>query len=563
VGINEGTPGASLDVNGDVNVQSAVSATSKTSGALVVAGGVGVGGDVYASSTVLSGDLTVDTDTLIVNSTTDRVGINKAVPTVALDVVGDVVITDNLTVDTDTLRVDAVTDRVGINVSAPDASLHVVGNAHVQNTTEAFSTTTGAVTIAGGLGVVANVHATQFHGDGSKLTGLVTTLEDVANNGNTMSNVIIFENSTTGLVTDGKVGVSTRAPNANLHVVGNVHVVDTTEAFSTVTGAVTITGGMGVVGNVHAAQYHGDGSKLTGLVTTLEDVANNGNTMSNVIIFENETTGLVTDGRIGVSTRAPDANLHVVGNVHVAETTEAFSVTTGAVTITGGLGVVGNVHAAQYHGDGSKLTGLVTTLEDVANNGNTMSNVIIFENETTGLVTDGKVGVSTRTPDANLHVVGNVYMSDVVTIASGLVTNRDQVAKKTYAYSGTITAGDQPFINVHFTSNIFYSKISAQLVDGNEGLSTMILEVSGGSKNGETPTKNITLGTKHIFGDELNTNPWDEDIITTGNHVAIRPLTTLGTNGEYHMFIEYTSPTTNGGVTTIDEDTTSVITFGY
>ena len=563
VGINEATPGASLDVGGDVNIQSAVSATSKTSGALVVGGGVGIGGDVYASSTVLSGDLIVDTDTLIVNSTTDRVGINKAVPTVALDVVGDVVVTDHLTVDTDTLRVDAVTDRVGINVSAPDASLHVVGNAHVQNTTEAFSTVTGAVTIAGGLGVVANVHATQFHGDGSKLTGLVTTLEDVANNGNTMSNVIIFENETTGLVTDGKVGVSTRAPNANLHVVGNVHVADTTEAFSTVTGAVTITGGMGVVGNVHAAQYHGDGSKLTGLVTTLEDVANNGNTMSNVIIFENETTGLVTDGRIGVSTRAPDANLHVVGNVHVADTTEAFSTVTGAVTITGGLGVVANVHAAQFHGDGSQLTGLVTTLEDVANNGNTMSNVIIFENETTGLVTDGKVGVSTRAPDANLHVVGNAYVSDVVTLASGLVTNRDQVVKKTYAYSGTITAGDQPFINVNFTSDIFYSKISAQLVDGNEELSTAILEVSGGSKNGTTPTKNISFGTKNIFGDPDNPNPWDEDVLTTGNRIALRPLGTLGTTGAYHLFIEYTSPTTDGGVTTIDEDTTSVITFGY
>jgi len=68
-----------------------------------------------------------------------------------------------------------------------------------------------------------------------------------------------------------------------------------------------------------------------------------------------------------------------------------FRLTTGAMTITGGIGVVGNVHAAQYHGDGSRLTGLVTTLEDVANNGNTMSNVIIFENGDTGLVTDAKV----------------------------------------------------------------------------------------------------------------------------------------------------------------------------
>src|SRR6056300_638688 len=377
VGINEASPSTSLDVGGDVNIQSVVSATSKTTGALVVAGGVGVGGDVYASSTVLSGDLTVDTDTLIVNSTTDRVGINKAAPAVALDVVGDVHVTDDLNVDSGTLRVDSVTDRVSIGAAALDAKLQVGGNVHVESTTEAFSTATGAATIAGGLGVI------------------------------------------------------------------------------------------------------------------------------------------------------------------------------------------GNVHATQYHGDGSKLTGLVTTLEDVANNGNTMSNVIIFENETTGLVTDGKVGVSTRSPDANLHVVGNAYVSDIVTLASGLVTNRDQVVKKTYAYSGTITAGDQPFINVNFTSNILYSKISAQLVDGNEELSTAILEVSGGSKNGVTPTKNISLGTMNIFGDVDNPNPWDEDIITTGNRVALRPLGTLVNTGEYHLFIEYTSPTTDGGVTTVDEDTTSVITFGY
>ena len=65
-----------------------------------------------------SGNFTVDTDTLIVNSTTDRVGINKAP-----HVVGDVVITDDFTVDTDTLRVDSVTDRVGINVSAPNDAI--------------------------------------------------------------------------------------------------------------------------------------------------------------------------------------------------------------------------------------------------------------------------------------------------------------------------------------------------------------------------------------------------------------------------------------------------------
>jgi trimeric autotransporter adhesin len=40
--------------------------------------------------TTLTDDLAVDTDTLFVDVSTDRVGINKAVPTVALDVTGDI-----------------------------------------------------------------------------------------------------------------------------------------------------------------------------------------------------------------------------------------------------------------------------------------------------------------------------------------------------------------------------------------------------------------------------------------------------------------------------------------
>jgi uncharacterized Zn finger protein len=566
VGILTTSPAYTLDVHGNSNVAvarskssvvtDATGATSKTTGAVTIVGGLGVGGDIYATNVNFE-NATLDSATIQnVTAATDKtsgalivtggVGVSGALFGYTAEFDGITKVSNIAAAMTKTSG--ALQVMGGVGVSGDIHATHVnfedaeVDSLTVTDTTEAFSTVTGAVTIAGGLGVVGNVHAAQYHGDGSKLTGLVTTLEDVANNGNTMSNVIIFENATTGLVTDGQVGVSTRTPDANLHVVGNVHVADTTEAFSTVTGAMTITGGLGVVGNVHAAQYHGDGSKLTGLVTTLEDVANNGNTMSNVIIFENATTGLVTDGKVGVSTRSPDANLHVVGNVHVADTTEAFSTVTGALTITGGLGVVGNVHAAQFHGDGSQLTGLVTTLEDVANNGNTMSNVIIFENETTGLVTDGKVGVSTRTPDANLHVVGNVYVSDVVTLESGLITHNGGVTKKTYSLSRTANAGhNTPSIDITFTSNIFYAKITAQLINDDEDISTMVLEVSGGHKDGTTPSRNIAIGTKNIFGDQTNPNPWSSIVSTTPNKVTITANSSIDSGDGYDIFIEYTS----------------------
>ena len=321
VGINEATPGASLDVGGDVNIQSDMNATSKTSGGLVVAGGVGVGGDVYASNVVLSGDFTVDTDTLIVNSTTHLVGINKAVPTVALDVDGDVVISNDFTVDTNTLHVDSGTDSVGINTATPSANLHVVGNVHVQNATEAFSTTTGAMTITGGLGVTANVHATQFHGDGSKLTGLVTTLEDVANNGNTMSNTIIFENETTSLVTEGSVGIANTAPIHDLDVGSNLYVDDAGPNVLYVTG------------NVYATRFIGDGAFLENIASNLHEITNNGNVTTNTVHFEGATS-IVTTGKIGIANAAPDHELSVTGNVYVSS---EVRVAGGLITNLGGL----------------------------------------------------------------------------------------------------------------------------------------------------------------------------------------------------------------------------------
>ena len=361
VGVLTTAPAYALDVHGNSNVAvarskssvvtDATATTNKTTGAVTIVGGLGVGGDIHATDVNFE-DATLDSAT-IQNTTaattktsgalivTGGVGVSGALFGSTAEFDGITKVTNSAPSLTKTSGALQVTGGVGVSgdihathVNFEDAE---VDSLRVTDATEAFSTVTGAVTVTGGIGVVGNVHAAQYHGDGSQLTGLVTTLEDVANNGNTMSNTIIYENTGTSLVTDGNVGIVTRTPDANLHVVGNVHVADTTEAFSTVTGAVTITGGMGVVGNVHAAQYHGDGSKLTGLVTTLEDVANNGNTISNVIQFTNTDTGLVTTGKVGVSTGSPDANLHVVGNVHVVDTTEAFSTVTGAVTVTGVL----------------------------------------------------------------------------------------------------------------------------------------------------------------------------------------------------------------------------------
>jgi TolA-binding protein len=91
-------------------------------------------------------------------------------------------------------------------------------------------------------------------------------LQEVVDIGNTVSNTVIFTNTTTSLVTDGTVGVNTREPDTNyeLHVAGNVLVQSNVEAElfkapgtelnvngrNKLTGNTTIYGNLNVFGNV-------------------------------------------------------------------------------------------------------------------------------------------------------------------------------------------------------------------------------------------------------------------------------------------------------------------------
>jgi hypothetical protein len=143
--------GSTLNVTGATTLSSTLGVTSATT----LSSTLNVTGATVLSSTLgVAGDLSVDGGVLKVDTTTNRVGINNGSPAVALDVSGAASIsgattlsstldvTGDLIVSIDTLVVDTSSSFVGINKVTPLVDLDVDGS--VQATDYRTSTGSGA-----------------------------------------------------------------------------------------------------------------------------------------------------------------------------------------------------------------------------------------------------------------------------------------------------------------------------------------------------------------------------------------------------------------------------------
>jgi len=298
--------------------------------------------------------------------------------------------------------------HVGIGTTSPDANLHVTGNT--------FVSTDLAL---GGTLTMGNVLVEALH----ELSAITAT-------GNVTPHVIEFTNPTTGLVTTGNVGINQTSPNYTLDVTGDINF----------TGALTQNG----------SAYGGGGSGSSPWVTSGNDIS-------------------YTTGRVGIGTNSPQGPLHVssgtagdcrlilqadtdnndegdnpriefwqdgaiqesaigmtsnrlnlwnsvssgggiafhtntvdgwtnaiermtitsLGNVGINQTSPNYTLdVAGDINFTGTL----TQNGSAYGGGGSGSSPWVTSGNDIS-------------------YTTGRVGVGTTSPDANLHVEGNVYMS--------------------------------------------------------------------------------------------------------------------------------------------------------
>ena len=533
----------------------------------------------------------------------------------------------NLSVNTNAILVDATNKKVGIG-KTPGANLDVLGNVYASG---AITSAAGGITATTGLisgdgGGLSNLQVSSFASD-------VTLGTDTS--GDYVASLVGGDGITTGAAAESATPTVAVDLKTNGGLVIETGQVAVDLAASGITGTLAVAdGGTGVTTSTGTTNVVlSDSPTLTGTLTAATadfsgDISAVGGTFTGAVTGASYSGGAIS-GTTGAYT----------GALTVTDSTASVSNVTGSLVVSGGIGAIGNVYSGDLYAsaglDHSSHIGTArigydgTTTGDATfaetNNMNStdyaikqdsagktkinaktgqvislginnvekarISDLGNFSVDTNTLYVDAvndRVGIGTITPAANkqLDVVGNIYASQNVTAAGsfttnratvtdGLIVNAGGVTKKFYSYNGTITTGTTPAnaaIKLTFSSNIFYAKIVAHLVEDATEFSNMSLEVGGGSRAGGS-SPNLKLGSVSVFGN-TSTNPWNSipDVTTTAGSIIIKPSSDInnGTSSTadalYNIFVEYITPdATNGTLNTIHQgvNAAAVKTFNY
>ena len=263
-----------------IYVNSIENSTSTTTGALVVAGGVGIGLDVNI------GGVTTITNTI--NSTDIANGALVVAGGVGIgldvNIGGITTIINSATSTSTTTGALVVAGGVGIG-----ENLNISGITKIQDETNSTSTTTGALVVAGGVGIGENLNI------GGTTTILSTATSTSATDG--------------ALVVAGGVGIG-----ENLNIGGTTTIINSATSTSTTDGALVVAGGVGI----------GENLNIDGITT----------------IFNTATSTSATDGALVVAGGVGiGENLNIVGITKIQDDTNSTSIAQGALVVAGGVGI--------------------------------------------------------------------------------------------------------------------------------------------------------------------------------------------------------------------------------
>ena len=373
------------------------------------------------------------------------------------------------------------------------------GNVTISATNTSTSTTTGALTVVGGVGISGTLNAAQINSTGNVLASTIIASYVTAST-MTVGNIAAVNFGNTGATFTG----------SSLNVSGNV--LASTIIASYVTASTMTVGNIAAVnfGNT-GATFTGSSLNVSGNVLAASLSAGQINTTGNVLATAGTFNAVTVNGNTSVS-----GYLDITGNVlSAAITTSNVVVNTGNVNVNGGY----------FVGNGYFLTGVVSTSTQniIQNNvsnvivqtgGNILANVngtVITAFNPTGITVTGNVNASgnvlgqvgtfnglivngNETLNGYLNASGNVLGSAAT--FNGLTVNGNETLNGYLNASGNILTPQLNAGQINTTGNVLAVNFvgSALNVSGNILASTIIASYYNGSTATFGNISAVTIG---------------------------------------------------------------------
>jgi hypothetical protein len=402
-------------IDAQLVVNGTTSATSTNTGALVVTGGIGIGGSVYSPLMFENSARIVSTSTIKFYAATSVQNGTDTVITLSTTT-GQLTVWNTSTLQSITSR-GATTDRVMT----------------ITNITLATSTNTGALQVRGGVGIGQTLFV---RSTASFLDRIIATPDGSVQTYYLPEFATNFEPGIIGAGTsyraaDGAAWMALGQWSASTSDSGGAYIsLNKSNSSPVGTHAAILpnqrVGAIGFAGS--------DGSMFVGLADIYgeSDGVVAANNIPGRLIFATNTgrlnpveqMRLDSAGRLGINTTAPTSLLHVDGTALITGITTVSNVsvsnstTTGALVVTGGVGIGGNLHVG---GEivAQKLTIQLTTItttmvqtDDIIKTLNTTA----ATNTTTGaLQVTGGAGIG-----GNIYVGGQIAVATITSISGDI-----------------------------------------------------------------------------------------------------------------------------------------------
>ena len=370
-----------LSASAGIWANSSTESTSTSTGSIVSAGGIGLAGNIFqggayhdtstTNALVFNTPITVDA---FKSATTLNVGANSGTLTIGNPtLVGTQATQDLYNTVTATLN---FARAANITMGHTDGTTALQGNANVRAVTQSTSFTTGALVVAGGVGVASNVNikGSNYLTLGKDIAGEVVYPENsvqITANANSAARISIQNISTSQLAVSEFIASADNGSNVSNFIFTGI----TSSTFNSAVRAPII--------------LPNDGYTFT---------------TNNLVLSGGEDVVIAANGASAVGVRVSATN----SNVGVQYSTESTTEKTGAFTVVGGVGIGKDL----YVGKGATFNTLNDTHEFTVNS-STSGNVAIFAN------------VATTLSESSEFVViggGNTVVQPGVTLKVGSIT---------------------------------------------------------------------------------------------------------------------------------------------